>query len=155
MGTSANSLSRMTSFFPKNQESYWEWELCGLCQFLEKNYVSVALLWKASTVYEKSVWERSVSWDWICAWTAQDVGDRLDISSSVSQSVMSNSLPSHPYTVACHACLSVEFSRHEYCSVFPFPSPSRLGERSHNESSLSQGAPTLRSKTWWSEVEVI
>ena len=48
MGTSANSSSRMTAFFLKNQESYWEWELCGLGQFLEKNYISVELLhiWK-------------------------------------------------------------------------------------------------------------
>ena len=28
-----------------------------------------------------------------------------------------------PWTVACQAPLSVEFSRQEYCSGLPFPSP--------------------------------
>ena len=40
---------------------------------------------------------------------------------SVSHSVVSDSAT--PWTVACQAPLSMEFSRQEYRSVLPFPSP--------------------------------
>ena len=43
---------------------------------------------------------------------------------SVSCSVMSNSVA--PSTVACQAPLSMEFSRQEYWSELPFPSPGDL-----------------------------
>ena len=39
----------------------------------------------------------------------------------VSSSVMSDSLT--PWTVALQACLSMGFTRQEYCSGLPFPSP--------------------------------
>ena len=44
---------------------------------------------------------------------------------SVSHSVMSNSLPPHPLG-ARQAPLSMEFSRQEYRSGLPFPSPGDL-----------------------------
>ena len=42
----------------------------------------------------------------------------------VSRSVMSNS--ETPWTVDCQASLSMEFSRQEYWSGLPFPSPGDL-----------------------------
>ena len=46
-------------------------------------------------------------------------------SESVSSSVMSDSLRS-PWTIAHQAPLSMEFSRQEYWSGLPFPSPGDL-----------------------------
>ena len=45
---------------------------------------------------------------------------------SVRSSVMSDSLQSHGLYVACEAPLSMEFSRREYWSGLPFPSPGDL-----------------------------
>ena len=42
-----------------------------------------------------------------------------------SRSVVSDSFAT-PWTVACQISLSMEFSRQEYCSGFPFPSPKLL-----------------------------
>ena len=42
----------------------------------------------------------------------------------VTCSVISDS--ASPWAVACQASLSVEFSRQEYCSGLPFPSPGDL-----------------------------
>ena len=42
---------------------------------------------------------------------------------SVSRSVMSDSTP---WNIACHAPLSMKFSRQEYWSGLPFPSPGDL-----------------------------
>ena len=44
---------------------------------------------------------------------------------SVNHSIVSNSLRP-PWTVACQAPLSIEFSRQEYWSGLPFPSPGNL-----------------------------
>ena len=43
---------------------------------------------------------------------------------TVSCSVVSDS--AIPWTVACQEALPMEFSRQEYCSGFPFPSPGNL-----------------------------
>ena len=44
-----------------------------------------------------------------------------------------------PQTVACHAPLSVEFSRQEYWSGLPFPSPGDLPD-----SGIEPGSPALQ-----------
>ena len=46
-----------------------------------------------------------------------------------SCSVVSDSLWSYGLHVACQAPLSMEFSRQEYCSGLPFPSPTRVRGR--------------------------
>ena len=45
---------------------------------------------------------------------------------TLSRSVMSDSLPSHGLYVDCQAPLSMGFSRQEYWSGLPFPSPGDL-----------------------------
>ena len=44
-----------------------------------------------------------------------------------SHYVMSDSFPT-PWIVACQACLSMEFSRQEYCSGLPFPTSGDLSD---------------------------
>ena len=46
-------------------------------------------------------------------------------SKNISHSVVSNSF-ANPWTVACHAPLSMGFFRQEYWSELPFPSPGDL-----------------------------
>ena len=58
--------------------------------------------------------------------------------SSVTRSVMSDSAT--PWTVACRAPLSLEFSRQEYWSGVPFPSPGDLPNRG-----IKPGCPTLQA----------
>ena len=45
-----------------------------------------------------------------------------------------------PWFAACEAPLSMRFSRHEYWSELPFPSPMHESE---NESEIAQSCPTL------------
>ena len=54
----------------------------------------------------------------------------INSSSTVSHSVMSDSAT--PQTVAHQAPLSIEFSRHEYWSGVPFPSPEDLPDQGSN-----------------------
>ena len=58
---------------------------------------------------------------------------------------MSDSLAT-PWTVTCQAPLSVEFSRQEYWSGVPFPSP---GDLTH--SGIKPGPPALRADSLLSE----
>ena len=57
----------------------------------------------------------------------------------VSRSVMSDSFETLG-TVACQAPLSMEFSRQEYWSELPFPSPGELPD-----SGLEPGSPALHA----------
>ena len=43
-----------------------------------------------------------------------------------SSSIMSNSSPSHGWTIDCQASLALESPRQEYWSGLPFPSPGDL-----------------------------
>ena len=63
---------------------------------------------------------------------------------SVSCSVMSNSVS--PWTVACQAPLSMEFSRQEYWSRLPFPSPEDLPD-----AGIYPTSPTLHADSLPSE----
>ena len=64
---------------------------------------------------------------------------------SVSRSVVSHSAT--PWTVACHAPLSVEFSRQEYWSGLPFPSPGYFPNQG-----IEPGSPTLQADSLPSEL---
>ena len=60
-----------------------------------------------------------------------------------------------PWTVACEASLSMEFSRQEYCSGLPSPSPGDLPDTGTEPRSPSLQADSLPSepqgKAWWGE----
>ena len=62
-----------------------------------------------------------------------------------SCSVMSNSLAT-PWTVACQAPLSMEFSRKQYFSGLPFPSPGDLPDPG-----IEPGSPALQADSLPSE----
>ena len=62
----------------------------------------------------------------------------------VSCSVVSASTT--PWTVACQAPLSREFSRQEYCSGQPFPSPGDLPEAGIKPKSSASQADSLPSE---------
>ena len=64
---------------------------------------------------------------------------------SVSHSVMSDSCVT-PWTVACQAPLSMEFSRKEYWSGLPFPSPWDLPNPG-----IKSGSPALQADSLPSE----
>ena len=51
-----------------------------------------------------------------------------------------------PWTVACQAPLSMGFSRQEYCSELPFPSPGDLPDPG-----IEPGSPTLEADALTSE----
>ena len=65
-------------------------------------------------------------------------------SESVSCSVMSDSAT--PWTIACQAPLSMEFSRQEYWSEMPFPSPGDLPDPR-----IELGSPALQADSLPSE----
>ena len=60
-------------------------------------------------------------------------------SESTSHSVVSNSLWPRGPTIACQAPLSMEFSRQEYWSGLPFPSPGDL-----SNPGIKPGSPALQ-----------
>ena len=62
-----------------------------------------------------------------------------------SRSVVSDSFAT-PWTVACQALLSMGFSRQEYWSGLPFPSPGDLPD-----SGIEPGSPTLQANFLLSE----
>ena len=64
----------------------------------------------------------------------------------LSCSVVSNSLQA-PWTVACQAPLSMRFSRQEYCSGLPFPSPGDLPNPGVEPGSLESPALAGRFST--------
>ena len=64
----------------------------------------------------------------------------------VSQSVMSDSLQAH-WTVAYQAPLFMEFSRQEYWSGLPFPSPGHLADQGIESGSLAIQADSLPSES--------
>ena len=55
-----------------------------------------------------------------------DIKDLCILCVCVSHSVMSDSLWLHGLYIACHAPLSVKFSKQEYWSGWPLPSPGNL-----------------------------
>ena len=57
---------------------------------------------------------------------------------SFTCSVVSDSAT--PWTVACQAPLSMEFSRKEYCSEYPFPSSGALPNQENKPTSLTSPA---------------
>ena len=59
---------------------------------------------------------------------------------------MSNSLQLHVWTVACQAPLPMGFSRQEYLSGLPFPSPGDLPKPG-----VEPGYPTLQANSLLSE----
>ena len=65
-------------------------------------------------------------------------------SENVSHSVMSYSVT--PWTVACQTPLSMEFSRQEYWSELPFPSPGDLPDPG-----IELGSPALQADSLPSE----
>ena len=52
-----------------------------------------------------------------------------------------------PWTIACEAPLSMEFSRQEYWSGLPFPSPGDLPD-----AGIEPGSPVLQADSWPSEL---
>ena len=65
-------------------------------------------------------------------------------SENVGHAVMSDSAT--PWTVACQAPLSMEFSRQEYWSGMPFPSPGDL-----LDPGIELGSPALQADSLPSE----
>ena len=65
-------------------------------------------------------------------------------SESIDHSIMSDSVT--PWTVACQAPLSMEFSRQESWSGLPFPSPEDL-----SDPGIEPGSPALRADALPSE----
>ena len=65
----------------------------------------------------------------------------------VSHSVLSDSLTLTPQTVVCQAPLSMEFSRQEYWSGLPFPSPGNLPNPG-----IKPWSPTLQADSLSSEL---
>ena len=70
----------------------------------------------------------------------------------VTRSVMSNSLRSHGLYVTHQASLSMEFSRQEYWSVLPFPSPRDLPDPGTELESPSLLADSLPSEPWKAQI---
>ena len=66
-------------------------------------------------------------------------------SESVNCSVMSDSFVT-PWTIACHTPLSIVFSRQEYWSGLPFPSPGDLPDPGIKPGFLIFRADSLRSE---------
>jgi len=52
-----------------------------------------------------------------------------------------------PWIIACQAPLSIGFSRQEYCSGFPFPSPGDL-----LDPGLKPGSPSLQAESLQTEL---
>ena len=69
----------------------------------------------------------------------------------LSHSVMSNSFDT-PWTIACQAALSMEFSKQEYWSRLPFPTPGDLPDPGTEATSLASpalaGGFLTTSATW-------
>ena len=74
--------------------------------------------------------------------------DNLVLKENYSHSVMSNSVAL--WTVDCQAPLFSRFSKQEYWSGFPFPSPGDLPDPG-----IELGPPTLQSDSLWSEPQNI
>jgi len=55
-----------------------------------------------------------------------------------------------PWVIACQAPLSIEFSRQEYWSVLPYPSPGDLPYPG-----IEPGSPTLQADSFLSEPPVV
>ena len=68
---------------------------------------------------ESNAWAKKVEW-WLPGGGVGNCGLK-EYTRSVSRSVMSDTAT--PWTVACQAPLSMEFSRQEHWSRLPFPSP--------------------------------
>ena len=51
-----------------------------------------------------------------------------------------------PWTIACQAALSIEFSKHEYWSGLPFPSPGNLPDPGIEPSSPALQVDSLPSE---------
>jgi len=66
------------------------------------------------------------------------------VKESVSCSVVSDSVT--PWTIACQAPLSMEFSRQEYWSGLPFPSPGDLPDPGIEHRSPALQADSLLSE---------
>ena len=60
-----------------------------------------------------------------------------------------------PWTVACQAPLSTEFSRQEYCNGFPFPSPGDLPDLGIEPRFLALQADSLPSEPQGSPINAI
>ena len=69
----------------------------------------------------------------------------INESESVGRSVVSDALQT-PWTVTCQASLSMEFSRQEYRSGLPFPSPGDL-----LDPGIKPGSPALQEDSLPSE----
>ena len=77
-------------------------------------------------------------------------GDDTIKSDSVSCSVMSDSAT--PWTVACQAPLSMGFSRQEYWSGLPFPSPEDFPDQEIEPGSAASQANSLPSGSWYPDI---
>ena len=71
----------------------------------------------------------------------------MKVKESVSLSVLSNSWRPHGLTVTCQAPLSMEFSRQEYWSEWPFPFPGDLPD-----AGIEPGSPALQADSLPSEL---
>ena len=58
-----------------------------------------------------------------------------------------------PWTIACQSPLSIEFSRQEYWSGLPFPSPGDLPDPGIEHGSLALQADSLPTEPWCLQAE--
>ena len=77
---------------------------------------------------------------WLFSSGGQSIGDLTSASVKSSRSVVSDSLWPHGLHVACQAPLSMGFSRQEYWSGLPFPSPGDLPDPG-----IEAGSPALQT----------
>ena len=94
-----------------------------------------ALIWKGKAQFFQSMLSNhhreinaceniTKTFSWINCWNLKKTWQKLCKCKCVNHSVLSDSVS--PWTVACQALPSMEFSRQEYWSGLPFPSPGHL-----------------------------
>ena len=98
------------------------------------------IVWEAATILKK---KKSKKTKWLSDEALQIVEKRKS-ESEIAQS--SNSLQPTPWTIAHQALPSIKFSRQEYCSGLPFPSPGDL-----SDPGVERVSPALRADALLSE----
>ena len=91
---------------------------------------------------------------WFLLWLfpLRDKNSSCILSKSKAPSIQSCPTLCHPWTIACQASLSMEFSRQEYWSGLPFPSPVHLpdpGIKSRSPALQADSLPSESPGNFW------
>ena len=109
-------------------------------------------LWYPGKTTEASVWQHFPMWGIVpsclscLSWIIVTVSASPSLSEKTSQLLSRVRLFTTPWTVAYQASLSMGFSRQEYWSGLPFPSPGDLPDPGIEPSSPTLEADTLTSE---------